>query len=301
MDAVAAVRQFNRFYTRRIGVLREHLSQSPFSLAQARILYELAHRPGITAGELARDLDLDPGYLSRILAGFEKRKFLSKHRSASDARQSHLRLTKAGMAAFAPLDRQSGLEVAAMLAPLPGSSQTRLVRAMGEIETLLGSAKPTGILIRPPCPGDMGWVISRHGALYAEEYAWDETFEYLVAQIVADFVKGFDSHKERCWIAELGGVQAGCIFLVKASAKVAKLRILLVEPWARGHGIGRRLVAECLAFARRSGYKKITLWTNKGLDAARHLYEEAGFRLVAEEAHHSFGQDLIGQHWELKL
>lgn len=303
MDAVAAVRQFNRFYTRRIGVLREHLSQSPFSLAQARILYELAHRPVATAGELSKELDLDPGYLSRILAGFEKRGYLKRDRSKTDARQSNLRLTSRGRAAFQPLDRESNREVNAMLAPLPPSGQTRLVEAMAAIESLLAPAEmpEPPYMLRPPRPGDMGWVIHRHGALYAQEYHWDESFESLVARIVADFMKKFDARRESCWIAERRGAMAGCVFLVKGSAKVAKLRLLLVEPWARGHGIGKRLVSECIQFARQSGYRKLTLWTNKNLHAARRIYQQAGFQLVQEEPHHSFGHDLIGQNWELKL
>ncbi len=303
MDAVAAVREFNRFYTRRIGVLREHLSQSPFSLAQARVLYELAHQPHVTAGELARELDLDAGYLSRILAGFEKRKLLARQRSKADARQSHLRLTGAGRAAFRPLDKQSTREVNAMLAPLAQSELARLIDAMETIESLLA---PTAVpeapfILRPPRPGDMGWVIHRHGALYAQEYHWDATFESLVAGIVAEFLKKFDARREACWIAEMRGAIAGCVFLVRQSAQVAKLRLLLVEPWARGHGIGQRLVAECISFARQCGYRKLTLWTNKNLHAARHIYERQGFQLVKEEPHHSYGHDLVGQDWALKL
>jgi len=304
MDPVSAVRRFNRFYTRRIGVLREHLSESPFSLAQARILYELAHRPSVTAGELCRDLDLDPGYLSRILAGFEKRKYLARSRSKTDARQSHLLLTPAGHAAFQPLDRQTIREVNALLAPLDPAAQTRLVEAMAAIESLLTPpAEPSqpSVLIRQPRPGDMGWVIHRHGALYAQEYHWDESFEALVAGIVTRFMKSVDPRRERCWIAECGGAIAGCVFLVEESKKTAKLRLLLVEPWARGHGIGKRLVSGCIDFARQSGYRTLTLWTNKNLDAARRLYQQAGFHLVTEEPHHSFGHHLVGQNWELKL
>ncbi|SPE28755.1 Transcriptional regulator [Candidatus Sulfopaludibacter sp. SbA3] len=303
MNAVAAVRQFNRFYTRQIGVLREHLSESPFSLAQARVLYELAHRPAVTAGELARDLDLDAGYLSRILAGFQKRAYLTRVPSKTDARQSHLGLTGKGKAAFQPLDRQSGREVSAMLAPLAPTEQTRLVEAMTAIEFLLAPADTSEppYVLRPPRPGDMGWVIHRHGALYAQEYHWDESFEALVAGVVAQFMEHFDARRERCWIAERRGAIAGCIFLVQQSAKVAKLRLLLVEPSARGHGIGKRLVTECIDFARQCGYRRLTLWTNKNLHAARHIYEQEGFHLVKEEPHHSFGHDLVGQTWELIL
>jgi len=302
MDPVACVRQFNRFYTRRIGALREHLAESPFPLAQARILYELAHRPEVTAGELARDLDLDPGYLSRILAGFERRKYLTRTRSATDARQQHLRLTRAGHSAFQPLDRESSREVRAMLDPLSAEDQTQLIQSMSAIESLLrpGDEGPAYIL-RPPRPGDMGWVIHRHGALYAQEYRWNDEFEALVAEIVAQFMKNFDAKRERCWIAERNNAMAGCVFLVRHSERVAKLRLLLVEPWARGHGIGRRLVSECIDFARQCGYRKLTLWTNNNLDAARRLYVEAGFQLTKEWNHHSFGDDLVGQTWDLKL
>lgn len=303
MDSVAAVRRFNRFYTRRIGVLREHLSESPFSLAQARVLYELAHRRTATAGELARELDLDPGYLSRILAGFAKRGFIAKKRSSSDGRQSNLQLTGKGQAAFQPLDRQSAREVGAMIAPLAAPDQSRLVDAMSAIEALLTApeAEQAPFILRPPRPGDMGWVIHRHGTLYWQEYRWTEEFEALVAKIVAKFMKDYDARCERCWIAERHGAIAGCVFLVKESDKVAKLRLLLVEPWARGHGIGKRLVSECVEFARKSGYRKLVLWTNKNLDAARGIYVKAGFTLAGEESHHSFGHDLVGQTWELKL
>ena len=302
MDPVAAVRQFNRFYTRQIGALREHLAESPFSLAQARILYELAHRPEVTAGELARDLGLDPGYLSRILAGFERRKYIIRTRSTTDARQQHLRLTRAGHSAFQPLDRQSSREVRGMLEPLSAEDQTQLVQSMSTIEALLGHREEgPAYILRPPNPGDMGWVIHRHGALYAQEYHWNDEFEALVAGIVAKFMEKFDAKRERCWIAERNGAMAGCVFLVRHSERVAKLRLLLVEPWARGHGIGRRLVSECIDFARQSGYRKLTLWTNNNLDAARHLYVDAGFQLTKEWKHHSFGADLIGQTWDLQL
>jgi DNA-binding MarR family transcriptional regulator/N-acetylglutamate synthase-like GNAT family acetyltransferase len=302
MDSVASVRQFNRFYTRRIGALREHLAESPFSLAQARILYELAHRPEVTAGELARDLDLDPGYLSRILTGFERRNYLTRTRSGTDGRQQHLRLTRAGHTAFKPLDRQSSREVRAMLDPLSAEDQTQLVQSMSAIEALLGQRQDgPAYILRSPRPGEMGWVIHRHGALYAQEYRWNEEFEALVAEIVAQFMKNFDGKRERCWIAERNGAMAGCVFLVRHSERVAKLRLLLVEPWARGHGIGRRLVAECVDFARQCGYRKLTLWTNNNLDAARHLYVQAGFQLTKEWRHRSFGHDLVGQTWDLKL
>lgn len=302
MDQVAAVREFNRFYTRKIGVLCEHLARSSFSLAEARVLYELARRPGVTASHLTQELDLDAGYLSRILAGFEKRHYLARTPSPGDARQSLLRLTSGGRAAFGPLDRQSTRDVAALLDPLPEHARARLLGAMREIASILSPpAAPGPVVLRPPRPGDMGWIIHRHGALYAAEYRWNEEFEALVAGIVSRFMEKFDDTREACWIAEQGGAIAGCVFLVRHSATIAKLRLLLVEPWARGHGVGRRLVEECIARARSAGYRKLTLWTNSNLHAARRIYERAGFRLVREDHHHSFGHDLVGQYWELKL
>jgi DNA-binding MarR family transcriptional regulator/N-acetylglutamate synthase-like GNAT family acetyltransferase len=300
---VAAMRRFSRFYTGRIGVLREGLHDSAFSLTQSRVLYELAHRAAPTAAELARDLGLDAGYLSRILRAFKQRGLIARTRSDRDGRQAHLSLTPAGRAAFAPLDRGSHDEVVAMLARLPDGGQARLVEAMGTIEHLLGE-RPAGAppyLLRPHQPGDMGWVVSRHGALYAEEYAWTVEFEALVAEIVAAFIRHFDAARERCWIAEIDGTPVGCVFLVKQSDDVGKLRLLLVEPRARGLGIGARLVAECIRHARQCGYRTLTLWTNDVLVAARRIYQAAGFRLVQEEKHHSFGHDLVGQNWQLAL
>lgn len=300
---VDAVRRFNRFYTRRIGVLQEGLLQSPYSLAEARVLYELAHRDGPAAAELGRDLGLDAGYLSRILRGLRRRGLVDRRPSAADGRRSLLGLTRRGRAAFADLDERSRREVGAMLGALPPGGQGRLVEAMGTIERLLGGApRPAApYLLRPPQPGDMGWVVHRHGVLYAEEYGWDERFEALVAEIVARFVKTFDSKRERCWMAEADGEVVGSVFLVKQSRTVARLRLMLVEPRARGMGIGTRLVGECIRFARQAGYGKITLWTNSVLLAARHIYEQAGFRLVHQEKHHSFGHDLVGETWDLKL
>ena len=300
---IAAVRRFTRFYTRQIGVLREGLHASPFSLTQARVLYELANRWAPTAADIARDLGLDPGYLSRILRGFAQRGFLARTRSQDDGRESHLALTPAGRAAFAPLDRGSHDEVDALLAPLSEGAQVRLIEAMATVEQLLGerSGAVPPYLVRPHQVGDMGWVVSRHGALYAQEYSWNIEFEALVAEIVAAFIKNFDPARERCWIAEVDGVSVGSVFLVKQSAEVGKLRLLLVEPQARGMGIGARLVAECIRFARASGYRTLTLWTNDVLVAARRIYQAAGFRLVQEEKHHSFGHDLVGQNWELDL
>ena len=300
---VDAVRRFNRFYTRRIGVLQEGLLQSPFSLAEARVLYELAHREAPAAAELGRDLGLDGGYLSRILRGLRRRGLVDRRPSASDGRQSLLGLTRRGRAAFATLDERSRREVGAMLDALPSGGPGRLVGAMGTIEQLLGGAPRTAApyVLRAPLPGDLGWVVHRHGVLYAQEYAWDERFEALVAEIVARFVKRFDAKRERAWMAEADGEVVGCVFLVKQSRTVARLRLMLVEPRARGMGIGTRLVGECIRFARQAGYREITLWTNSVLRAARHIYEQAGFRLVHEEKHHSFGHDLVGETWDLKL
>jgi DNA-binding MarR family transcriptional regulator/N-acetylglutamate synthase-like GNAT family acetyltransferase len=300
---VDAVRRFNRFYTRRIGVLRPALYASRYSLAEVRVLYELAHteRP-VTASALAASLELDPGYLSRILRIFAARGYTRRTRSVQDGRERPLTMTDAGRKAFAPLDRASAVEVAALLAPLSDEVQSRVTVAMRAIEDALSErAQPAPVVLREHRPGDIGWVIARHGALYAQEYGWDMTFEALVAEIAAKFVREFDPRSERCWIAERDGVNVGCVFVVRRSAKVAQLRLLLVEPTARGLGVGRRLVAECLAFARAAGYRRMMLWTNGGLDAARHLYDEAGFQLSKEERHRSFGKDLVGQTFELDL
>jgi len=301
---IHAARRFNRFYTRRIGVLREGLSGSPFPLTEARVLYELAHRTHpATAAELARDLDLDAGYLSRILRSFVTRGLLRKTKSKADGRQSLLELTAQGHKAFAPLNARSHKEVGAMLGSLSGTEQERLVEAMQTIETLLGPrGEPRApFLLRTHQPGDMGWVVQSHGELYAKEYGWDERFEALVAGIVARFIDRFDPKRERCWIAERDGENVGSVFLVKKSATVGQLRLLIVDPKARGLGIGERLVAECLRFARRAGYRKVDLWTNSVLLAARHIYAKLGFRMTHKERHESFGQSLIGETWELTL
>jgi len=302
-QSIVAVRRFNRFYTRQIGVLRQSLLDSPFSLAEARVLYEVAHRQQPTATELGQDLQLDAGYLSRMLRSFEQRGLLRKEASSRDARQSLLSLTAEGRKAQLALEAGSNAEVGAMLSVLADDEQNRLLRAMQTIESLLGppqvSREP--YVLRPHRPGDMGWIVHRHGVLYAREYGWDETFEALVAEITARFIREFDARRECCWMAERDGEILGCVFLVKQSASVAQLRLLLVEPSARGLGIGRRLVEECIRFARQAGYSSITLWTNDILGAARHIYEAAGFRLVSEEKHRSFGHDLVGQTWDLRL
>ena len=304
LDArVAAVRRFNRFYTQQIGALKEGLLDSPFSLAEARVLYELAHRERPTATALGRDLGLDAGYLSRILRGFESHGLLTRAPAEADGRQKPLTLTRKGQQAFAPLHARSRDEIAAMLQKLPPADQERLTSAMDTIQRLLG-ARPepaAPYVLRPPHPGDMGWVVHRHAVLYAQEYGLDEEFEALVAEIVARFIRTFDPKRERCWMAERDGETVGSVFVVKRSATVAKLRLLLVEPSARGLGIGARLVDECLRFARRAGYRKMTLWTQSVLVAARHIYAAAGFHKVHEERSRSFGQNLISETWELKL
>jgi DNA-binding MarR family transcriptional regulator/N-acetylglutamate synthase-like GNAT family acetyltransferase len=300
---IDAVRHFNRFFTRRIGVLREGLLHTPHSLTEARILFEIANRDEPTASDLSRELGLDPGYLSRMLARLEQQGLIDKVRSESDARRRLLSLTPAGKEAFSLLDARSREEVAEMIGELSEGGQRRLLEAMRTIESVLdrGFKFSEPFFLRPHEPGDMGWVVHRHGVLYAQEYGWDERFEALVAQIVADFINNYDPAKERCWIAEMNGERVGCVFLVKAGDTVAKLRLLLVEPKARSLGLGTRLVEECIRFARSRGYETLTLWTNSVLDAARRIYEKQGFKLVEEEEHHSFGHDLAGQNWELAL
>jgi len=298
---IAAVRRFSRFYTRVIGALREGLLQSRFSLAEARVLYELAHRNELTATDLGRDLEMDAGYLSRMLQAFERDGLLARSASGTDRRQNLLSLTAAGAEAFAPLDARSRAEVGALLAGLSEPAQADLIAAMQRIEALLGTSRPATWLLRQHRPGDMGWVIARHGALYADEYAFDHRFEALVAQVAGGFLAEHDPARERCWIAERDGVNVGSVFLVRKSDEMAKLRLLIVEPTARGLGIGRRLVAECIAFARQAGYRGITLWTNDILLAARAIYQQAGFRLVASSPHCDFGPRCVGEDWELTL
>jgi DNA-binding MarR family transcriptional regulator/N-acetylglutamate synthase-like GNAT family acetyltransferase len=302
-ERAAAVRRFNRFYTRQIGVLQEGLLGSPFSLTQVRVLYELAHRDRPTAAEVGAALGLDRGYLSRTLRGFGAEGLVASKRSRDDGRERELSLTAKGRRVFGRLDARATGEIRALLNGLPAADQDRLVGAMRTIERLLGAprAEAEPFRLRPPRIGDFGWVVHRHGVVYGQEYGWDERFEALVAGVVRDFVEHFDPARERGWIAERDGDPVGSVFLVKKSKTVAKLRLLLVEPSARGLGIGKALVSECLAFARRTGYRKVTLWTNAGLDAARHIYEEAGFRLVHEEPHHLYGEGLIAQTWDLEL
>jgi DNA-binding MarR family transcriptional regulator/GNAT superfamily N-acetyltransferase len=299
---IAEVRAFNRFYTRKLGVLDQQLLKSPFSLSEARVLYELAHRDDLAAKEIGTELGLDPGYLSRIIQNFEDKALITRKPLPADRRQFRLSLTAKGRQAFARLNRSSHEDVAAMLGPLSSGARARLVQAMATIQRLLDiSAETPKATLRSPRPGDMGWVVQSHGALYAAEYGFDSSFESLVAEIAAKFLASFDASRERCWIADIGGVQAGSVFLVRQSDDVAKLRLLLVDPAARGQGLGQRLVAETIAFAKACGYRRITLWTQSILVAARRIYQDSGFVLVATEPHRGFGRDLIGETWELEL
>jgi DNA-binding MarR family transcriptional regulator/GNAT superfamily N-acetyltransferase len=304
---VAMVRRFNRFYTRQIGVLRRTFLDSPYSLAEARVLYEIASGGAPTASAIGRALDLDAGYLSRVLRAFEKRGLIERKISARDARQSHLTLSRRGQKTYAPLDARSQRATAAMLGQLAPADQAQLIAAMNTIETLLGgaceksAADERRYILRGPRPGDFGWMVKRHAELYAQEYRWLEPFEGLCAQIVADFANNHDAGRERCWIAEMNGENVGCIFLAKDSADVARIRLLLVEPQARGLGLGVRLTDECVRFARRAGYKKITLWTHSVLTAARHIYQKSGFTLTRSEKRMSWGQPVVSEHWDLEL
>ena len=297
---VAAVRRFSRFYTRRIGVLQDHFLQSPFSLAEARVLYELVHRDKPTATEIADNLALDSGYLSRILRGFRERGLVVKTRSADDRRQIRLAMTAKGRKVYAPLERRSHDDVADMLAALSPADQDRLVGAMAAIERLIGEAAPDPLayVLRPPRPGDMGWVIARHGALYAQEYGWGVCFEGLVAEIVAQYVKNQDPTRDSCWIADIDGEPVGSVFIEKSSEEVAKLRLLMVDPKARGLGIGTRLVEECIRFARAAGYRKISLWTRSVLIDARRIYRRVGFKRVSTKSHAEFGMKFLEETWE---
>ncbi|MDQ2930538.1 MAG: bifunctional helix-turn-helix transcriptional regulator/GNAT family N-acetyltransferase [Gemmatimonadota bacterium] len=306
LDArIAAVRKFNRFYTRQIGVLEEGLLKSDLSLAEVRVLYELAQEDGVTATSISHAVGLDAGYLSRMLRSFERRGLIQRRRSAVDARRTLLSLTRKGRGAFAKLDALAHDEIAALLAPHPTASQRALVGAMHAIEHILGertpAPTPTPTVLRQPAPGDFGWVIERHGELYADEYGWGNHFEALVVQIVADFAREHDPARERFWIALADGERVGSVLLVRESESVARMRLLLVEPSARGLGVGKTLVRACLDFARSAGYAKVTLWTNAVLHAARAIYIANGFDLVREEMHTHFGSEQLGQDWELVL
>jgi DNA-binding MarR family transcriptional regulator/GNAT superfamily N-acetyltransferase len=303
---VATVRRFNRFYTRQIGVLRKTFLDSPYSLGEARVLYEIARGGAPTASQVGRALDLDAGYLSRVLRNFEKRGLIQRTASAADARQSHLTLTPRGRKDYAPLERRSQHDTGAMLGGLSPEDQLRLIAAMETIQTLLGaeatSTSPRRqYTLRAPRPGDFGWIVKRHAELYAQEYGWIEPFEGVCAQIVADFANNNDPARERAWIAEMDGENVGCIFLVADSPAVARIRLLLIEPKARGSGLGARLVDECIKFARGAGYAKITLWTHSVLTAARHIYQKAGFRLTRSEERVSWSKPVVSEHWDLAL
>jgi DNA-binding MarR family transcriptional regulator/N-acetylglutamate synthase-like GNAT family acetyltransferase len=311
-EQIACVRAFNRDYTRLIGVLSEGLLNSPYSLTEVRVMYEIAHRRDITAAELADELSLDRGYLSRLLKGFESKKILARTASSEDGRRQHLRLTPAGKQVLAPLERRSNEQVKVMLTTLDEKRRGAVLEAMELIRGAFDGDEATDergavtrqsrkFTLRSHRPGDMGWVVQRHGELYHQEYGWNEEFEALVAEIAAEFIRKLDVSRERCWIAERDGQRLGCIFLVAKDATTAKLRLLLVEPETRGQGVGRALVAECVRFAREAGYRKVVLWTQENLGAARHLYAEAGFEQTAREPHHSFGHDLVAETWELEF
>jgi DNA-binding MarR family transcriptional regulator/GNAT superfamily N-acetyltransferase len=301
---VQAVRSFNRFYTKQIGVLRQGWLGSPFTLAEARLLYELAHHQDPTATDVGKELGLDAGYLSRMLRSLDQRGFLRRTRSDADGRRAHLSLTRSGRTAFARLNRQTEADVGSMLTKLSAHDQQRLVAAMDVIKELLGAKREAAVsyVLRPPRAGDLGWVVYRQGLVYAEEWGYNEEFEALTAKIVAEYVEHLRPSHERCWIAEKDGEVVGSVFLVRKSKTVAKLRLLFVEPAARGLGIGSRLIEECVRFARQTGYRQITLWTQSELLPARRLYKKAGFTLTAKKPHDSFGRTgLVAETWDLTL
>jgi DNA-binding MarR family transcriptional regulator/GNAT superfamily N-acetyltransferase len=299
---VGAIRAFNRFYTRKIGVV-DGMASSPFALAEARVLYELAHREQATATDIRKELGLDAGYMSRILREFERRKLIRREQSKTDERQKFLSLTAKGRRAFAPLDARSNRDVVAILEGLSPTKRKQLVDAVQAVRRLLGDKvqTSTSYLLRQHQPGDLGWIVHRQAILYAEEYGWDGTYEALAGEIVAQFIKNYDPNRERCWIAEKDGERVGGAFVAKVSDDIAQLRLLHVESQARGLGIGKRLVEECVRFARQAGYQKMTLWTQSNLYAARHIYKQSGFQVVREQQHHSFGKDLTAETWELNL
>ena len=300
-DRADIVRQFNRFYTHQIGVLQEHLLQSDYSLTELRILYELASQGDLTSTDLRQMLGLDAGYMSRLISGFDKKGLIQKVPSTTDARASQLHITDLGRKILAPLEQASRQEVITLLERLSEPQQLQLIASMKQIQTLLEGGQPTTYLLRDPQPGDMGLVVHQQTAIYSREYGWNSEFEALVSEVVAKYLREFDPTGERCWIAEKDGENVGSVLLVKRSATIAQLRLLLVDPKARGLGIGARLVDECSRFARFVGYRKIMLWTDSQLHAARSIYEKAGYRLTREEPHHSFGHDLVGQTWTLTL
>jgi DNA-binding MarR family transcriptional regulator/GNAT superfamily N-acetyltransferase len=300
---IAAVRGFSRFYTRKLGIIEPKLLDSPWTLQEARIIYEIAERKGCTATDLVHALGLDAGFLSRTLQAMQRRQIVARKPSTADRRVTELALTAKGRAAFADLDRRSRDVVATLLDSLDAAERAAIVNAMASIEQTLEppAGRPACFLLRSHRPGDIGWIVSRHGALYAQEYGWDITFEALAAEIAAQFIRSYDATREHCWIAEIGGEPVGSIFLVKASDDVAKIRLLPVEKKARGLGVGRALAEQCIRFARDAGYSSVTLWTQSILVAARGIYQRAGFQCVRQEKHHSFGVDLVGETWELEL